>query len=68
MGMVPRPGQPCFRRDANGGTVFMVVLLDADEDGLYVGVRPAGARRGSKVTTMSLNTWRTLFEVPEPPV
>lgn len=62
-GLVPREGQPCLR----GGTLFEVVKLGVEDGGLTVGVRPHGARRGSAVTTMRLEAWRLLFEVPEPP-
>lgn len=63
--MIPMEGQPCLR----DGVLFEVVGLKLQDwaEGLLVGVRPHGARRGSKVTTMRISSWRHLFQIPNPP-
>lgn len=64
-GPVPRPGQPCVNRVT--GDLFVVARLDLEGHELVIGVRPHGAGRRARVTSMRLADWRRLFAWPEPP-
>lgn len=64
MPAVPRPGQPC---QSLSGDLYEVARLDLVGEQLVVGVKPHGASRWARVTSMDLATWRRLFTWPDPP-